>query len=369
MESVCTQHTGGSNPPLSATVEVEPCVKPPLRHCFPAHGANPSLSATHIYLVTMGMCASGSCAGVSELHPSAIAYFPMADDPNAADLELVRRIKQGDEEAFREMVERYHARVYSLSYGVLRNAEDAEEATQDTFLTLYRKIGTFDESKKFFSWFYRVALNSAYSRARRRKPAVDASRSRTTCPASAATRPSPQFQAWVDGIEDEVIARDLAERAEGFIAELPDAYRDVIWMVDVEEMRPADVAETLEISIPALKSRLHRARLFVRQRLAEAASAPSPRARASGGPPREPRRDELPQADPGVPRRLRGRHDGVRRARSLEAHLSHCPPCVVFLDTYRATGRTLRMLKPRDIPKNLAEAVVNFVKSRCKDKP
>ena len=199
----------------------------------------------------------------------------MADDPNAADLELVRRIKKGEDEAFREMVDRYHSRVYSLSYGVLRNAEDAEEATQDTFLTLYRKIGTFDESKKFFSWFYRVALNSAYSRARRRKPAVSVSLE-DYVPRFGGDEASPQFQAWVDGIEDEVIARDLAERAEGFIAELPDAYRDVIWMVDVEEMRPADVAETLEISLPALKSRLHRARLFVRQRLAEAASAPQP---------------------------------------------------------------------------------------------
>ena len=256
------KRTGGSNPPLSATV-------------FPALGANPRLSATPIYGVGMGMCASGSCAGVSELHPSAIAYFPMADDPNAADLELVRRIKQGEDEAFREMVDRYHSRVYSLSYGVLRNAEDAEEATQDTFLTLYRKIGTFDESKKFFSWFYRVALNSAYSRARRRKPAVSVSLE-DYVPRFGGDEASPQFQAWVDGIEDEVIARDLAERAEGFIAELPDAYRDAIWMVDVEEMRPVDVAETLEISLPALKSRLHRARLFVRQRLAEAASAPQP---------------------------------------------------------------------------------------------
>ena len=88
-----------------------------------------------------------------------------------SDLDLVRGIKSGKEDAFEKMVERYHARVYSLSYGVLRNAEDAEEATQDTFLTLYRKIGTFDESKKFFSWFYRVALNQAYSRARRRRPA------------------------------------------------------------------------------------------------------------------------------------------------------------------------------------------------------
>lgn len=199
----------------------------------------------------------------------------MAEDQNAADLELVGRIKRGDEEAFREMVERYHKRVYSLAYGVLRNAEDAEETTQDAFLTLYRKVGTFDESKKFFSWFYRVALNAAYSRARRRKPAKTVSLE-DYLPRFQGDghQASPEFAAWVEGIEDEAIARDLAERAEAFIGELPPAYRDVIWMVDVEEMKPADVAETLEISIPALKSRLHRARLFVRERLSEIDSKP-----------------------------------------------------------------------------------------------
>jgi RNA polymerase sigma-70 factor (ECF subfamily) len=199
----------------------------------------------------------------------------MAEDQNTADLELVRRIKRGDDEAFREMVERYNKRVYSLAYGVLRNAEDAEEATQDTFLTLYRKIGTFDESKKFFSWFYRVGLNAAYSRARRRKPAKTVSLE-DYLPRFQGDghQASPEFAGWVEGIEDETIARELAERAEAFIGELPPAYRDVIWMVDVEEMKPADVAETLEISIPALKSRLHRARLFVRERLTQIASKP-----------------------------------------------------------------------------------------------
>ena len=197
------------------------------------------------------------------------------EDQNASDLDLVQRIKRGDDQAFKEMVDRYNARVYSLSYGVLRNPEDAEEATQDAFLTLYRKIGTFDESKKFFSWFYRVALNAAYSRARRRKPGVTISlddyvpKFRDDGHAA-----SPEFAAFVDGAEDEAIARDLAERAAGFMAELPDAYRDAIWMVDVEEMKPADVAETLDISIAALKSRLHRARLFVRQRLTEVATLP-----------------------------------------------------------------------------------------------
>ncbi len=199
----------------------------------------------------------------------------MSSEQEISDLDLVRGIKAGDDRAFEQMVARYHARVYSLTYGVLRNSEDADEATQDAFLTLYRKIGTFDESKKFFSWFYRVALNTAYSRARRRKPA------RTVSLEDYLPRfqgdghqASPEFAAWVEGIEDETISRELAERAEAFIGELPPAYRDVIWMVDVEEMKPADVAETLEISIPALKSRLHRARLFVRERLSEIASRP-----------------------------------------------------------------------------------------------
>jgi RNA polymerase sigma-70 factor (ECF subfamily) len=199
------------------------------------------------------------------------------DGAEPTDLDLVRGIKAGDEGAFEQMVQRYHTRVYSLSYGVLRNAEDAEEATQDTFLTLYRKIGTFDETKKFFSWFYRVALNQAYSRARRRRPAV-------TVPiddylpkfASDGHLASPDFSDWSSSIEDDAIARELARRAGEFIAELSPAYRDVIWMYDVEGMSTNDVAETLEISIPALKSRLHRARLYVRERLSEISRLPAP---------------------------------------------------------------------------------------------
>jgi RNA polymerase sigma-70 factor (ECF subfamily) len=202
-------------------------------------------------------------------------------DAAAADLDLVRRIKAGDDRAFEEMVSRYHARVYSLSYGVLRNSQDAEEATQDAFLTLYRKIDTFDESRKFFSWFYRVALNSAYSRARRRP----------SLPTVAIEDRLPRFSGdghfaaevpdWSVAIEEEVAARELAARAGEFIAELPPDYRDVIWMSDVEGMTAAEIAETLEISIPAFKSRLHRARLSVRQKLSEVAGARL-RAQAAG---------------------------------------------------------------------------------------
>src|SRR5215469_4951957 len=144
----------------------------------------------------------------------------MADEQATADLDLVRRIKAGDDQAFEEMVRRYHARVYSLSFGVLRNPEDAEEATQDTFWTLYRKIGTFDESKKFFSWFYRVALNSAYSRARRRPAPTVAIEEYMPKFRSDGHMLTPDVRDWSVAIEDEVAARELASKAEGFISEL-----------------------------------------------------------------------------------------------------------------------------------------------------
>ena len=194
-----------------------------------------------------------------------------------SDLDLVRGIKTGDDQAFERMVDRYHARVYSLSYGVLRNAEDAEEATQDSFLTLYRKIGTFDESKKFFSWFYRVALNTAYSRARRRPSlptvAIDDYLPRFSADGHLVPADVPDKSIRVD---DEAALRELASRAEGFIAELPEAYRDVIWMNDVEQLSAGEISEILDISIPAFKSRLHRARLYVRQRLTEISKPPAP---------------------------------------------------------------------------------------------
>jgi RNA polymerase sigma-70 factor (ECF subfamily) len=204
-----------------------------------------------------------------------------AEQPTPTDLDLVKGIKSGDERAFEKMVDRYHARIYSLAYGVLHNAEDAEEATQDTFLTLYRKISTFDESRKFFSWFYRVALNSAYSRARRRQGSTVSIQDYLPRFGSDGHLESADLRDWSVAVEDEAASRELARRAEEFIGQLPRAYRDVIWMYDVEEMPADQIAEILKISIPAFKSRLHRARLSVRQRLGEIAGS-AIRKRAAG---------------------------------------------------------------------------------------
>ena len=251
------------------------------------------------------------------------------------------------------MVERYHARVYSLSYGVLRNAEDAEESTQDAFLTLHRKIDTFDEDKKFFSWFYRVALNTAYSRARRRQHvttvAIEDYLPRFDSDGHFASVDLPDGSLAVD---DDAALRELASRAEGFIAELPALSRR-----DLDERRRGDerrrdrggprhfdsCVQVTASPRPALRS------------TAPFGDLEPARAAARGGRPMI-GKDETGAAcgDPGAEK-----HDEVTCRKlileflldyesgampeadrvQLQRHFEDCPPCGQFLTSYRATGK------------------------------
>jgi RNA polymerase sigma-70 factor, ECF subfamily len=201
-------------------------------------------------------------------------FISMSASEDREDLELVRRFKAGDERAFEELVGRYSGRIYSAVFGVLQSPEDAEEATQDVFWRIYRKVGTFDERRRFFSWAYRIALNRAYSIAR----------SRRARPTISLDDHLPQFREdgrlvtagadFSEQLENRITARELAVKALGFMGELPRQYRSILWMHDVERMSKEEIAEILDLSIPALKSRLHRARIYVRERLVGLAETP-----------------------------------------------------------------------------------------------
>jgi RNA polymerase sigma-70 factor, ECF subfamily len=192
----------------------------------------------------------------------------MSASEDREDLELVRRFTNGDEKAFEELVIRYYKRVYSAVLGVVRNPEDAEEATQDVFWLVYRKIGTFDQGRRFFSWVYRIALNRGYSiaRSRRARPTVSLDeRLPAFLEDGRLVTAGPDFS---EQLENEITARELARKAFDVMGELPEQYRSVLWMHDVEQMSKDEIAGILDLTIPALKSRLHRARIYVRQRLA-----------------------------------------------------------------------------------------------------
>jgi RNA polymerase sigma-70 factor (ECF subfamily) len=184
------------------------------------------------------------------------------------DAELVERVKQGDEAAFGALLERHQEKVYRLAWNLTRHAQDAEEVTQDVFLTVYRKIGSFDGRAAFGTWLYRVATNTALMKLRARRVAHELQIEE----AGPAFRPDGHHARpvvdWSALPEDELLS---AER-QGVLAEaigvLPPDYKAVVVLRDVEGLSNLEAAEILGVTVLAVKARLHRARLALRERLA-----------------------------------------------------------------------------------------------------
>ena len=165
------------------------------------------------------------------------------------DHELVERAAAGDLDAFAELVCAYERRVASVLYRLLDDRRDVEEATQDVFVQAWRNLDRFRGQSQLFTWLYRIAVNEALMRRRRKRPDVQELDERL----AAAPDPEP-------GLQD-LLLRELAA--------LPFEYRAAVVLRDVEGLTNAEVAEALGISVAATKSRIHRGRLQIRGALAE----------------------------------------------------------------------------------------------------
>jgi RNA polymerase sigma-70 factor (ECF subfamily) len=188
-------------------------------------------------------------------------------DPDAALIEALRRDEAG---ATEQLVESYGDRVFRLTYRITRSAQDAEEAASDALWTASRKIHTFKGESAFGSWLYRIAANAAYQKLRARK-----SRSREVAlddvlPAlDQDGRHFAPMEDWSGRVDAQALQSELRQVLEAAIDGLPPDYRTALVLHDVEGLSNPDIAEALGISLPAVKSRVHRSRLFLRQRLAE----------------------------------------------------------------------------------------------------
>lgn len=178
------------------------------------------------------------------------------------DEELVRRSKEDDERAFGELVSRYESKVYSLALRMVRNPEDAEDVLQDTFLRAYRGIKSFQGASTFSTWIYRITANSALMRLRKKQlPTVSIE--------DQDERETPvNIVDWTPGPVEQLMTQELQHEMDEAIEALPAEFRQVFILRDIEEKSNAEVAEILDLSVAAVKSRLHRARLKVRNRLA-----------------------------------------------------------------------------------------------------
>jgi len=186
------------------------------------------------------------------------------------DEELVVRARAKDFAAFEELLDRYEDKVFRLAYRFVRNETEAQEILQDTFLSIWRKLDTFKGDAQFSSWVYRVAANTALMRlrAQRRHPEI----STEELPSGYLDRLGPlppPGENWSKRPDDQLQSEELRRHIQAAVDALPELYRAVFLIRDVEGLSTEETAEVLGISIPTVKTRLHRARIALRDAIGD----------------------------------------------------------------------------------------------------
>jgi RNA polymerase sigma-70 factor, ECF subfamily len=184
------------------------------------------------------------------------------------DRALVARLKAGDGEAYEEAVRTYSSRLLAVTRRILNNDEEARDALQDTFLSAFRAIQTFDGGSRLSTWLHRIAVNAALMKVRTRRRKPERSIEELLPAFREDGHHAEGFVSWDPPVD---VALEIAHNralVRECIAELPEQYRMVLLMRDIEDIDTADIATMLGITPNAVKIRLHRARQALRTLLA-----------------------------------------------------------------------------------------------------
>src|SRR5499425_1426831 len=190
---------------------------------------------------------------------------PRVTEPVSDEMALVQAAKGGDVAAFEELVRRYDRNVFRIAQHITQNHEDAEDVVQDAFLKAFQNLQNFQEQSKFYTWLVRIAVNEALMKLRRRRTGKmvsldeDVKTEDDSVPREVAD--------WSPNPEQQYSQAELHEILSKTIQGLPPSFRTVFVLRDVEGLSTEEAAEALDLSIPAVKSRLLRARLQLRERL------------------------------------------------------------------------------------------------------
>lgn len=182
------------------------------------------------------------------------------------DIAAVERFKRGDREAFDYFLNKYQDRIYNFLHRLCGCPEGAADVTQETFLNAFRYLNNFRGDASFKNWLYKIATNSCYKFKRKGKnePTFELSFEQFS---GHDNEPGLEIPSETVAPEGQVLSRELSDMIEQAILKLPRKYRLVIVLRDLEGMSGEETAEVLDISLSAVKSRLHRARLFVKNEL------------------------------------------------------------------------------------------------------
>lgn len=198
----------------------------------------------------------------SEAASETAEKHPKVDITSAKDLQLTQLAAKGDMAAFEEIYQRHHRRVYSICLRMLQNAHEAEDLTQDVFIQLYRKIGSFRGDSAFTTWLHRMTVNQVLMHFRKRNVKYE----KTT---EEGETPDQVVVGTADPERMRVVDKIALENA---IDQLPDGYKNVFVLHDVEGFEHEEVARILGCSVGTSKSQLHKARLKLRKLLKKKAN-------------------------------------------------------------------------------------------------
>jgi RNA polymerase sigma-70 factor (ECF subfamily) len=187
-----------------------------------------------------------------------------------SDEDLVARARAGDVPAFEELVGRHEEKIYRLAMRFTRNDTDAAEILQETFLSAWRNLDKFEGKAQFASWLYRVAVNAALMllRSQKRHPQVAVEDVSPEALNEAARGASPGLGAgtdWSRRPDEQFQSDELRHQIQLAVDQLPESHRSVFLMRDVDGLSTEETAELLGVSLPTVKTRLHRARLALRE--------------------------------------------------------------------------------------------------------
>jgi RNA polymerase sigma-70 factor (ECF subfamily) len=191
---------------------------------------------------------------------------------------LVRRAREGDHTAFEKLVGRFRSQVYGLALRMMKQDAEAEEVLQETFLSAWQNLASFRGDSAVGSWLYRICANFCLMRLRHRRleaaePQAEGSLPGPRFDADGALLSAPSYD-WSRGTEEQALDNELRIAIERATAALPDEYRVVFLLKDVDGLSYQEIAQILGATVPAVKSRLHRARLALREAIEAFYGAP-----------------------------------------------------------------------------------------------
>ena len=190
---------------------------------------------------------------------------PIPSQAGFDEAPFVAQARKGDDRAFAELVKRYEAKIFRLAQHITQNREDAEDVLQETFLRAYEHLDQFQGNSKFYTWIVRIAVNQALMKLRRRR--TDKSVSLDESIDTGEDTVTREIAAWDEDPEQRFSREELGEILDSAIQTLAPAYRSVFLLRDVDDLSTEETAEALGLSVPAVKSRLLRARLQLREKL------------------------------------------------------------------------------------------------------